>query len=135
MKESMWGYMIIVLGVIAIGVIWFIANATRTDQHNFYLLRETVEASMMEAIDLAAYRDSGEIQMNEQTFIEVFLRRFASNADLSNTYVVEIYDISTKPPKVSMKVSSTKDTTASNDLITFDMVNNIDAILETTYTK
>ena len=135
MKESMWGYLIIVLGVLSIGIIWFIASSTRTDQHNFYLLRETVEASMMEAIDLAVYRDSGEIQMNEETFIEVFLRRFASNADLSNTYVIEIYDINTNPPKVSMKVSSTKDTTVTGELVTFDMVNNIDAILETTYTN
>ena len=135
MKESFWGYMVIVLGVIAIAVIWFIANSTRTDQHNFYLLRETVEASMLDSVDLAIYRQTGEIEINEATFIENFLRRFASNADLSNTYVIEIYDISTKPPKVSMKVSSARDVTATGDVISFDMVNNIDAILETTYTR
>lgn len=135
MKESFWGYMIIVLGVIAIAVIWFIANSTRTDQHNFYLLRETVEASMLDSVDLAVYRQTGEIEINEATFIENFLRRFASNADLSNMYVVEIYDINTKPPKVSMKISSSNDTTATGEVISFDMVNNIDAILETTYTR
>ena len=135
MKESMWGYMIIVLGLLAIGVIWFIANSTRTDQHNFYLLRETVEASMIDSVDYQTYRLTGEVVMDEATFIENFLRRFANNADLSNTYVIEIYDISTKPPKVSMKVSSASNTTSPNSLITFDMVNNIDAILETTYTK
>ncbi len=135
MKESFWGYMVIVLGVLAIGIIWFIANSTRTDQHNFYLFRETVEAAMIDSVDLAAYRETGEIQIDEATFVENFLRRFANNADLSNTYVVEIYDISTKPPKVSMKISSTSDTSATGDIVSFNMVNNIDAILETTYTR
>ena len=135
MKESFWGYMVIVLGVVAIAVIWFIANSTRTDQHNFYLLCETVEASMLDSVDLAVYRQTGEIEINEATFIENFLRRFANNADLSNTYVIEIYDISTKPPKVSMKVSSASDVTATGDIISFNMINNIDAILETTYTR
>ena len=135
MKESFWGYMVIVLGVVAIAVIWFIANSTRTDQHNFYLLRETVEASMLDSVDLAVYRQTGEIEINEATFIENFLRRFANNADLSNTYVIEIYDISTKPPTVSMKVSSASDVTATGDIISFNMINNIDAILETTYTR
>lgn len=135
MKESFWGYLLVVLGLLVIGIIWFIANSTRTDQHNFYLLRETVESSMLEAVDLAAYRQTGEIQIDEATFIETFLRRFANNADLSNIYVIEIYDINTNPPKVSMKISSTKETNASGELITFDMVNNIDAILEATYTN
>lgn len=134
MKESIWGYMVIVLGVLAIGVIWFMANTTRTDQHNFYLLRETVEASMLDAVDLSIYRETGEIEINETMFIESFLRRFADNADLSNTYVIEIYDISTKPPKVSMRISSSTTTTATREIIEFDMINNIDAILETTYT-
>ena len=134
MKESIWGYMIIVLGVLAIGVIWFMANVTRTDQHNFYLLRETVEASMLDAVDLSIYRETGEIEINETMFIESFLRRFANNADLSNTYVIEIYDISTKPPKVSMRISSATTNSSTGEIIEFDMINNIDAILETTYT-
>ena len=134
MKESMWGYMVIVLGVLAIAVIWFIANITRTDQHNFNLLRETVEASMLDAVDLSIYRETGEVEINETMFIESFLRRFADNADLSNTYVIEIYDINTKPPKVSMKISSSSSTNTTGEILEFDMVNNIDAILETTYT-
>ena len=134
MKESMWGYMVIVLGILAIGVIWFITNTTRTDQHNFYLLRETVEASMLDAIDLAKYRESGEIIMDEPTFIESFVRRFGENADLNNTYVIDIYDISVKPPKVSLRVSSSSKSTTTGEIIEFDMINNIDAIIEATYT-
>ncbi len=134
MKNSFWGYMVIVLGVLAIGVIWFIANSTRTDQHNFYLLREAVESAMIESVELGVYKDTGEIQIDEALFIENLVRRFANDADLKNTYVFEIYDISTKPPKVSMKISSASSTSATGEIVTFNMVNNIDAILETTYT-
>lgn len=133
MKESMWGYLIIVLGILSIGVIWFIANSTRTDQHNFNLLKETVEASMLDSVDLATYRENGTVRMDEIMFVESFLRRFAASADLNNEYVIEIYDINETPPKVSLKVSSRKSTTATNSVVEFDMVNNIDAILETTY--
>lgn len=133
LKESIWGYAIMTLGVLAIGIIWFFANTTRTDQHNYNLLKETTEAAMFDAIDLAAYRVNGTIKIIEEKFVENFIRRFAENADLSNTYVIEIYDVNETPPKVSLKVSSTKDTTATGEIIEFDIVNNIDAILETKY--
>lgn len=133
LKDAMWGYAIIALGILAIGIIWFFANTTRTDQHNYNLLKETVEAAMFDAVDLAEYRINGEVVIDEEKFVENFIRRFAENADLSNTYVIEIYDINTNPPKVSLKVSSTKETTSTGELMTFDVVNNIDAILETKY--
>lgn len=133
MREAVWGYAIIALGIIAIGIIWFFANSTRTDQHNYNLLKETVEAAMFDSVDLAAYRSDGSIEIDEEKFVENFIRRFAENAELSNTYVIEIYDINTKPPKVSLKVSSAKETTATGEVMTFDVVNNIDAILETKY--
>ena len=133
MRESIWGYAVIVLGILAIGIIWFFANSTKTDQHNYNLLKETVEAAMFDAVDLAAYREDGSVVMEEEKFVENFIRRFAENAELSNVYVIEIYDISEEPPKVSLKVSSAKETTATGELMKFDIVNNIDAILETKY--
>lgn len=133
MKESMWGYAIITLGILAVGIIWFFANTTRTDQHNYNLLKETTEAAMFDAVDLATYRESGTIRIIEEKFVENFIRRFAQNADLSNTYVIEIYDVNEVPPKVSLKVSSTKGTNVTGEIVEFDIVNNIDAILETKY--
>lgn len=137
MKESIWGYASIVLGVVAIVIIWFFANVTRTDQHNYNLLRETTEAAMFDALDLGWYKKTGGIRINEEKFIENFIRRFAQNAELSNTYKIEIFDINETPPKVSLRVSSIKDTryttTGDTEVVTFDIVNNIDAILETTY--
>ena len=129
----MWGYAIITLGILAVGIIWFFANVTRTDQHNYNLLKETTEAAMMDAVDLSAYRKDGTIRIEEAKFIENFIRRFAENADLSNTYKIEIYDINETPPKVSLKVLSSEETNATGEIINFDIVNNIDAILETKY--
>ena len=97
------------------------------------LLKETVEAAMLDAVDLAAYRKDGTVEIEEEKFVENFIRRFAESAELSQRYVIEIYDINTKPPKVSLKVSSTQSTTSTGELVEFDIVNNIDAILETKY--
>ena len=137
MKESIWGYATIVLGILAITIIWFFANVTRTDQHNYNLLRETTEAAMFDALDLGWYRMHGEVKINEEKFVENFIRRFAENADLANTYKIEIYDVNETPPKVSLRVSSINSAryTGSGDteVVDFNISNNIDAILETKY--
>ena len=134
MKVAFWGIGIIVLGILGVILINLFGNITVTNQLNYTTMKNAVEASMLDAVDLSIYRETGEIEINETMFIESFLRRFANNADLSNTYVIEIYDISTKPPKVSMRISSATTNSSAGEIIEFDMVNNIDAILETTYT-
>lgn len=135
MKESFWGYAVIVLGILAIGIIWFFAGTTRIDQHNYNLLKESVEAAMYDAIDLAAYRKDGTIKMDEDQFVENFIRRFAENADLSEKYKIEIYDVNEVPPKVSIRVSSKNQTNVTGEILEYDIVNNIDAILEAKYYK
>lgn len=131
MKDSIWAYFIIMFGIIAIAFIFFIQRTTTTDQHNYTLLRETTEAAMYDAIDMASYKNNKIIKIDQQKFIESFLRRFAENASLSRTYQIDIYDINEEPPKVSIKVSSTEKGTS--EIVSFDLVNKVDAILETTY--
>ena len=138
MKEAIWGYFVIVFGILAIGVIWFFANTTKTDQHNYILLKETVEAAMLDAVDLAEYRENGTVKIIKNKFLESFIRRFAENAELANLYKIEVFDINETPPKVSLRVSSAKNTNATSilpqdEVIEYNIVNNIDAILETTY--
>ena len=131
MKDSIWAYFVITFGIMAIVFIFFMQRATTTDQHNYTLLRETVEAAMYDAIDQDAYTNQNVVKINQQKFIESFLRRFAENASLGKTYVVEIYDINETPPKVSIKVSSTEN--GASEVLDFDLVNKVDAILETVY--
>ena len=128
MKESMWGYMVITLGVLAIGVIYFFQNV------NYNLLRETTEAAMYDAFDISTYRSGGGIRIVQEKFIENFLRRFAENASLAHTYIIDIYDVNEIPPKVSIKLSTADNSTnITGETITFSVVNRIDAILETKY--
>lgn len=136
MKESMWGYMVIVLGVMAIGVVYFFQNVTNTDEHNYNLLKETTEAAMYDALDLSEYHRGGTIKIVEQKFVENFLRRFAENASLAHIYRIDIYDVNETPPKVSIKLSTADNSTSTNvtgEMITFSIVNKIDAILESKY--
>jgi len=136
MKESIWGYMIITFGIVAMMFIYFFQNITNTEQHNYNLLRETTEAAMFDSLDLAAYRADGTIKIDSEKFIENFIRRFAENASLAHTYKIDIYDINETPPKVSL-VASTADqstpTSLAGEEFTFSIATRLDAILETTY--
>lgn len=133
MKESFWAAMIISVGIIAIVFIFLFQNLTNTDEHNMHLLKETTEAAMFDAFDLAAYRKNGSIRIDREKFVENFVRRFAENVSLARTYVIEIYDVNEEPPKVSLKVSSTEKGNVTNEIVEYDIVNKIDAILETPY--
>ncbi len=136
MKESFWGVMILLLGVVSIFLIYFFQNVTNTSEHNYELLKETTEAAMYDSLDLAAYRKSGVIKIDTERFLESFIRRFAQNASLSHTYHIDIYDVNEVPPKVSLKLQvggSETSTTLTGDKMQFDITNKIDAILETKY--
>ncbi len=130
MKESFWGAMIVTLGVAAIILVFFFQSVTNTNEHNYNLLKETTEAAMVDAIDLAYYRQTGIVKIDEQKFVENFTRRFAQNATLANTYVIKIYDVNETPPKVSIQVSTSEKTSATGEIMEFDIVNKLDAILE-----
>jgi len=133
MKESFWGVFVVGLGVIAIAFIYVFQNITNTDEHNYNILKETTEAAMIDAFDLASYRADGTIRIDREKFVENFYRRFAENANLARTYYIAIYDVNEEPPKVSIKVSSTEDTNITGEIIEFDISNRLDAILEIPY--
>ncbi len=128
MKDSIWAYLIIMFGIIAIVFIFFMQRVTTADQHNYTLLRETTQAAMYDAIDKDYLEENGTVKIDKDKFMEIFLRRFAENASLSRAYQIDIYDINEEPPKVSIKVSSTEK--GSSDVLEFDLVNKVDAILE-----
>ena len=130
MRESYWGYWMILLGIFVIVIMMLISNVTATNTQDYYLIKEVAEQSMVDAVDLGYYRTSGELKINKEKFVESFIRRFAENVSLS-TYQIDFYDLYEAPPKVSVKVT-TKSATYSvgADTTSFDIVNKIDAILE-----
>jgi len=134
MKDSMWGVMIVTMGITSMFLVYYFQSITNTDQHNYALLKETTQAAMYDSLDIAAYRVDGTIRIDREVFVESFIRRFAQNATLSHQYLLTIYDVHELPPKVSISVrtlGSETTTTMDNQGLTFTITNHIDAILET----
>lgn len=133
MKESIWGWAIVVIGIVSIFFVYFFQNITNTDEHNYNLLKDVTEAAMLDAVDQASI-SRGYLYMDSEKFVENFVRRFAESATLSRTYVIKIYDISEMPAKVSLEVSSTeKGNVTGGEVLEFDISNRLDAILEAPY--
>ncbi len=130
MKESFWGYLIIILGVFTLTVILLFQDVTNTNDQNYYLVKEITEASMLDAIDIPYYKVTGEIAIDKEKFTENFVRRYAESASLNKTYDIKIYDIVETPPKVSLSVDS-KSNVFTFTGEQFNISNKIDAILET----
>ena len=130
MKESFWGYLVTIFGVVSIAIVYLFQTITNLNEHNYTLLKETTEAAMIDALDLATYRQTGIVRIDQEKFVENFVRRFANNVQLAKEYKIEIFDVHEEPPKVSIKVSSSVDTNITNKLLTFDIQNKLDAILE-----
>lgn len=136
MKESFWAYLVISMGITAIFFVFFFQTITNTDEHNYNLLKDTTEAAMYDAIDLAAYRKDGTIRIDREKFVENFVRRFAENASFpSEKYIIEIYDVNELPPKVSLRIKSTENQpfNEGGSIVNFTLSSRIDAILETPY--
>lgn len=123
---------IIILGVLTLAVVNIVQNYQTGNELDYYLLEETTEAAMLDAVDIGYYKTSGGIlRMDREKFLESFVRRFAENVNRERNYTIRVLDLNETPPKVSVQVgSSTVATFAGED---FDIVNKVDAILETKY--
>ena len=55
----------IVLGLIGLMIIALFIEITVNSEEEYYLLKETTEASMIDAIDYAYYRDTGELKTKD----------------------------------------------------------------------
>jgi len=131
MKESLWGYWLIVLGIFVIVIMMLINNTTTSNTQDYYLMKEVTESAMLDAVDYAYYRKYGELKINKEKFVENFLRRFAENVSLGATYNIDFYDLYEVPPKVSVKITTTSRTfSVGGSASDFDIVNKLDAILE-----
>lgn len=139
MKESYWAVFVVILGVVTILLINLFQTLTNTDEHNYNLLKETTEAAMIDAFDLATYTSTGNIRIDREKFVENFIRRFAEDASFAQEYEIEIFDVHEHPPKVSIRVKS-KHSSAILSMLSprgqtmdFNIWNRLDAILEIPY--
>ena len=131
MKETLWGYWIVVLGLFVIVVMMLLQNYTTTSQQDYYLLREVTNAAMHESIDFAHFRKYGEMRIHKEKFVENWMRRFAETININRTYNIRFYDIWEIPPKASVVVTTQTDTYATMaDAGQMGIVNRLDAIIE-----
>ena len=106
MRESYWGYWLVILGIFVIGVMLLVNNISTNNTQDYYNVKEVTQASMVDAIDFSYLRLFGKVKISETKFVENFYRRFAENVNGANIYDVDIYDVYEVPPKVSVKISS-----------------------------
>ena len=106
MNKAMLTVGIIFLSVIALLMINIISNYSTGSELDYYLLKETTEASLSDAVDVAYYRNHCILRIDREKFVESFLCRFADTVDNTREYDVSFYDISEIPPKASVKVDS-----------------------------
>lgn len=138
MNKAMLTVGVIFLSMLALMLINVIQNYSTGSELDYYLLKETTEAAMIDAVDESAYQHSCTIRIDKEKFVESFLRRFSKSVDQSRDYQVSFYDINETPPKVSVKIAS--GTVYSfgqkkEDTTNLKIVTNIDMILKSRNTK
>ena len=97
---------IIFLSLIALLLINVLTNFSTGGELDYYLVKETADASMKDAIDPIYYAKCGLYRIDKEKFVENFIYRFADNVDNTRDYELRFYDINEVPPKVSIKVDS-----------------------------
>jgi len=132
MKWSFATVGIIVLGIIGATIIMLFEQLTTTNENDYYLLKEITESAMIDAIDLSYYRETGELKIVREKFVENFTRRFAESTTIVGTdYKIEFYDIIETPPKVSVAINTTiGDYTIYDYTSDYGVNNRLSAILE-----
>ncbi len=134
MKESYWAYFLLILGIVIVLVMLLIQRLTTTTEEDFYLGREVLEASMIDAVDYGTYRTTGKVIMSEQKFVEVFIRRFADSVSNNKTYELSFYDIYEDPPKATVRIRTSSGVTeVGSENFDVKLDTTLNGILETIY--
>ncbi len=131
MNKAMLTVGIIILSLATLLMINIISNYSSGSELDYYLVKETSEAAMVDAIDVKYYRENGLLRIDKEKFVESFIRRFADSVDTTRNYQLSFYDLNEVPPKVSVKVDSSTVLSFKGDDL--DMSTRLDAILENTY--
>lgn len=131
MNKAMLTVGITILSLATLLMINIISNYSSGSELDYYLVKETSEAAMIDAIDVGYYRENGLLRIDKEKFVESFIRRFADSVDNTRNYQVSFYDLNEVPPKVSVKVDSS--TVLSFKGSNLEMSTQLDGILENTY--
>ena len=106
MNKGMLTVGIILLSLIALLMLGVMSNFSTGSEVDYYLLKETTDAALEDAIDHIYLRTCGLYRIDKDKFVENFLYRFANSVEANRDYRIRFYDINEVPPKVSVKVDS-----------------------------
>lgn len=132
MKWSFASLGLIMLGLFGLLIIILFNEITVSNEQDYYNLKNATEASMIDAVDVAYYRLTGEIKISKEKFVENFTRRFTENSTFGQgNYSIVFYDIMESPPKVSLRIYDNTDSYNIYNIETdAKIVNEITAILD-----
>jgi len=136
MKESMWGYLIVLLGLVIVVIIFLVSNLTNTNEQDYFLAREILKNSMYDAIDYGTYMKSGKVVMSREKFVSIFIRRFAESVNNDRTFTLEFYDIYEYPPKATVRIKTETGTVSvKSDAVNVEINTFLSGILETSVSR
>lgn len=133
MKWSFASVGLIIIGLSGLLIILLFNEITVSNEQDYYTLKDATEAAMIDAIDVAYYRLTGEVKISEEKFVENFTRRFTNVSTFGQgNYNIEFGQIIEYPAKVSVRIV---DATNSYNIYTeeatsVNIVNEISAILD-----
>lgn len=133
MKWSFASVGLIIIGLSGLLIILFFNEITVSNEQDYYTLKDATEAAMIDAVDVAYYRLTGEVKISQEKFVENFTRRFTNVSTFGQgNYYIEFGQIIEYPAKVSVRIV---DATNSYNIYTeeatqTDIVNEISAILD-----
>lgn len=140
MKWSFASIGLIIIGIFGFIIITMFNEITVSNEQDYYTLKEAAEAAMIESVDVAYYRLTGEIKISQEKFVENFTRRFTEVSTFGEgNYDIIFNQISESPPKVSIQIiDSTESYNIYNtfnssievDATQLDIVNKLSAILD-----
>ena len=132
MKWSFTSVGLIVFGLVGLTIIILFQNITTNNENDYYLLKEVTEASMIDAINMDYYRETGELKIIKDKFVESFTRRFAeSTVFAGSNYTINYFDIMEEPPKVTVSINTgIGEYTIYQDTSDYHVSNTLSAILE-----
>lgn len=132
MKWSFASVGLIVFALVGLTILILFQNITTGNENDYYLLKEVTEASMIDAIDMKHYKETGELKIIKDKFVESFTRRFAeSTVFTSSKYTINYFDIMEEPPKVTVSINTgIGEYTIYQDTSDYHVANTLSAILE-----
>ena len=134
MKWSFASVATIVLGIFGLFIILLFSEITVSNEQDYYSLKEATEAAMIESVDIAYYRLTGDVKIVKEKFVENLTRRFTETSTFGQgNYQIDFYQISETPPKVSIRIvdKTTNYRIYSYDSENYNILNEITAILDT----